>query len=81
MPFDNLLFASHIMLAMKARTSSSVGDLIIVVSGVNDAQCERTYGKGARWDSCLLTELGEPIRGIAMRFVKLCCQRYRGHDS
>lgn len=39
------LFTSRIMVAKEAHTSSSVKDLIVAASGVDDAQWEGTYAK------------------------------------
>ena len=36
MPFDGFLFASRVMVAKEAHTSSSVKDLIVAASGVDD---------------------------------------------
>ena len=38
MPFDGFLFASRVMVAKEAHTSSSVKDLIVAASGVDDAK-------------------------------------------
>ena len=45
MPFDGVLFASRIIVAKEAHTSSSVKDLIVAASGVDDANWEGTYTK------------------------------------
>lgn len=70
MPFDGFLFASRVMVAKEAHTSSSVKDLIVAAAGVDDAQWEGTYAKTGG----ILTvrsELGEPIHKMATRGVKL----------
>ena len=38
MPFDGFLFASRVMVAKEAHTSSSVKDLIVAAPGVNDME-------------------------------------------
>lgn len=38
MPFDGFLFASRVMVAKEAHTSSSVKDLIVAAKGVDDSQ-------------------------------------------
>ncbi|KAJ2970991.1 hypothetical protein NUW54_g12606 [Trametes sanguinea] len=45
MPFDGFLFASRVMVAKETHTSSSVKDLIVAASGVDDSQWEGTYTK------------------------------------
>ncbi|KAF8963371.1 hypothetical protein BDZ97DRAFT_2075857 [Flammula alnicola] len=45
MPFDGFLFASHVMVAKEAHTSSSVKDLIVAAAGVDDGAWEGTYTK------------------------------------
>ena len=40
MPFDGVLFASRVVVAKEAHTSSSVKDLIVAASGVDDANWE-----------------------------------------
>jgi fatty acid synthase subunit beta len=37
MPFDGFLFASRVMVAKEAHTSSSIKDVIVAASGVDDA--------------------------------------------
>ena len=45
MPFDGFLFASRVMVAKEAHTSSSVKDLIVAAAGVEDGAWEGTYTK------------------------------------
>ncbi|KAI0749711.1 fatty acid synthase [Daedaleopsis nitida] len=71
MPFDGFLFASRVMVAKEAHTSSSVKDLIVAASGVDDAQWEGTYAKETGGILTVRSELGEPIHKIATRAVKL----------
>ncbi|EPQ52677.1 hypothetical protein GLOTRDRAFT_112049 [Gloeophyllum trabeum ATCC 11539] len=71
MPFDGFLFASRVMVAKEAHTSSSVKDLIVAASGVDDAQWEGTYSKETGGILTVRSELGEPIHKIATRGVKL----------
>jgi fatty acid synthase subunit alpha, fungi type len=70
-PFDGFLFASRVMVAKEAHTSSSVKDLIVAVSGVDDAACEGTYVKPTGGILTVRSELGEPIHKFATRRVKL----------
>jgi fatty acid synthase subunit alpha, fungi type len=71
MPYDGFLFASRVMVAKEAHTSSSVKDLIVAASGVNDAQWEGTYAKETGSILTVRSELGEPIHKIATHAVKL----------
>src|ERR1700761_1575724 len=71
MPFDGFLFASRVMVAKEAHTSSSVKDLIVAASGVDDAKWEGTYAKETGGILTVRSELGEPIHKIATRGVKL----------
>lgn len=71
MPFDGFLFASRVMVAKEAHTSSSVKDLIVAARGVGDAQWEGTYVKETGGILTVRSELGEPIHKIATRGVKL----------
>ncbi|KAI0635636.1 fatty acid synthase [Trametes polyzona] len=71
MPFDGFLFASRVMVAKEAHTSSSVKDLIVAASGVDDSQWEGTYAKETGGILTVRSELGEPIHKIATRAVKL----------
>ena len=71
MPFDGFLFASRVMVAKEAHTSSSVKDLIVAASGVPDAQWEGTYTRETGGILTVRSELGEPIHKIATRAVKL----------
>jgi fatty acid synthase subunit alpha, fungi type len=45
MTFDGFLFASHVMVAKEAHTSSSVKDLIVTTAGVEKGAWEGTYTK------------------------------------
>ncbi|KAG9315241.1 hypothetical protein JVU11DRAFT_4375 [Chiua virens] len=71
MPFDGFLFASRVMVAREAHTSSSVKDLIIAAAGVDDKDWENTYIKPTGGVLTVRSELGEPIHKIATRAVKL----------
>ena len=71
MPFDGFLFASRVMVAKEAHTSSSVKDLIVAAKGVDDAQWEGTYAKETGGILTVKSELGEPIHKVATRAVKL----------
>ncbi|KAF8577776.1 fatty acid synthase [Ramaria rubella] len=71
MPFDGLLFASRVMIAKEAHTSSSVKDLIVAAPGVDDGAWEGTYTKETGGILTVRSELGEPIHKIATRAVKL----------
>ncbi|KAG5638483.1 hypothetical protein H0H81_012415 [Sphagnurus paluster] len=71
MPFDGFLFASRVMVAKEAHTSSSVKDLIVAASGVEDAAWEGTYTKPTGGILTVRSELGEPIHKVATRGVKL----------
>ncbi|KAF9007571.1 fatty acid synthase [Cyathus striatus] len=71
MPFDGFLFASRVMVAKEAHTSSSVKDLIVAAAGVDDAQWEGTYTKPTGGILTVRSELGEPIHKVATRAVKL----------
>ncbi|KAA1467738.1 fatty acid synthase [Dentipellis sp. KUC8613] len=71
MPFDGFLFASRVMVAKEAHTSSSVKDLIVAAAGVDDAKWEGTYAKETGGILTVRSELGEPIHKIATRAVKL----------
>jgi len=68
MPFDGFLFASRVMVAKEAHTSSSVKDL---TSGVDDEDWEGTYSKPTGDILTRRSELGEPIHKVATRAVKL----------
>ena len=71
MPFDGFLFASRVMVAKEAHTSSSVKDLIVAAAGVDDANWEGTYNKPTGGILTVRSELGEPIHKVATRGVKL----------
>ncbi|KAF9532470.1 fatty acid synthase [Crepidotus variabilis] len=71
MPFDGFLFASRVMVAKEAHTSSSVKDLIVAASGVEDKDWEGTYIKPTGGILTVRSELGEPIHKVATRAVKL----------
>ncbi|KAL0953237.1 hypothetical protein HGRIS_004490 [Hohenbuehelia grisea] len=71
MPFDGFLFASRVMVAKEAHTSSSVKDLIVAAAGVDDAQWEGTYTRPTGGILTVRSELGEPIHKVATRGVKL----------
>jgi fatty acid synthase subunit alpha, fungi type len=55
----------------EAHTSSSVKDLIVAASGVDDAKWEGTYDKPTGGILTVRSELGEPIHKVATRGVKL----------
>ncbi|KAF8969171.1 fatty acid synthase [Flammula alnicola] len=71
MPFDGFLFASRVMVAKEAHTSSSVKDLIVAAAGVDDGAWEGTYTKPTGGILTVRSELGEPIHKVATRAVKL----------
>ena len=71
MPFDGFLFASRVMVAKEAHTSSSVKDLIVAAPGVDDKDWEGTYLKPTGGILTVRSELGEPIHKVATRAVKL----------
>lgn len=71
MPFDGFLFASRVMVAKEAHTSSSVKDLIVAAAGVDDDKWEGTYNKPTGGILTVRSELGEPIHKIANRAVRL----------
>ena len=71
MPFDGFLFASRVMVAKEAHTSSSVKDLIVAATGVEDGAWEGTYTKPTDGNLTVRSELGEPIHKVATRAVKL----------
>lgn len=71
MPFDGFLFASRVMVAKEAHTSSSVKDLIVAAPGVDDKDWEGTYSKPTGGILTVRSELGEPIHKVATRAVKL----------
>lgn len=71
MPFDGFLYASRVMVAKEAHTSSTVKDLIVAASGVGDEQWEGTYDKPTGGILTVRSELGEPIHKVANRAVKL----------
>jgi fatty acid synthase subunit alpha, fungi type len=71
MPFDGFLFASRVMVAKEAHTSSSVKDLIVAVAGIEDSAWEGTYTKPTGGILTVRSELGEPIHKVAMQAVKL----------
>ncbi|KAF9485144.1 fatty acid synthetase alpha subunit [Pholiota conissans] len=71
MPFDGFLFASRVMVAKEAHTSSSVKDLIVAAAGVDDVAWEGTYTKPTGGILTVRSELGEPIHKVATRAVKL----------
>jgi fatty acid synthase subunit beta len=45
MPFDGVLFASRVMVAKEAHTSSSVKDLIVAASGVDGGYLHQAHGR------------------------------------
>ena len=71
MPFDGFLFASRVVVAKEAHTSSSVKDLIVAAAGVEDGAWEGTYIKPTGGILTVRSELGEPIHKVATRAVKL----------
>jgi len=71
MPFDGFLFASRVMVAKEAHTSSSVKDLIVAAAGVEDKDWEGTYTKPTGGILTVRSELGEPIHKVSTRAVKL----------
>lgn len=71
MPFDGFLFASRVMVAKEAHTSSSVKDLIVAASGIDDKKWEGTYERPTGGILTVKSELGEPIHKVANRAVRL----------
>jgi fatty acid synthase subunit alpha len=71
MPFDGVLFASRFMVAKEAHTSSSIKDLIVAATGVDDGAWEGTFTKPTGGILTVRSELGEPIYKVATRAVKL----------
>ena len=71
MPFDGFLFASRVMVAKEAHTSSTVKDVIVKAAGVPDGEWEGTYVKETGGILTVRSELGEPIHKVATRGVKL----------
>jgi fatty acid synthase subunit alpha len=71
MPFDGSLFASRVMVAKEAHTSSSVKDLIVAAAGVDDDKWEGTYDRPTGGVLTVRSELGEPIHKVANRAVRL----------
>ena len=65
------LFASCVMVAKEAYTSSSIKDLIITVAGVEDVALEGTYTKPTGGILTIQFELGEPIHKVVTWAVKL----------
>ena len=65
MPFDGFLFATHVMVAEEAHTSSSVNDLIVATPGVDDKDWSSTYVKPTGGILMVRLELGVPIYKIA----------------
>lgn len=71
MPFDGVLFASRVMVALESHTSPSVKQLMVEAPGVDDSQWEGTYDRETGGILTVRSELGEPIHKIATRGVKL----------
>src|ERR1700722_13921281 len=71
MPFDGFLFASRVMVAKEAHTSSTVKDVIVKAAGVPDGEWEGTYVKETGGILTVRSELGEQIHKVATRGVKL----------
>jgi enoyl reductase-like protein len=59
MPFNGVLFTSRVMVAKEAHTSSSVKDLIVAMSGVDDTNWEGTYTKPMGGILTIRSELGD----------------------
>ncbi|KAI0318373.1 hypothetical protein OF83DRAFT_1291694 [Amylostereum chailletii] len=70
MPYG-FLFASRVMIAKEAHTSSSVKDLIVKAAGVEDAQWEGTCSKETGGILTVCSEFREPIYKVATRALKL----------
>lgn len=71
MPIDGVMFASRIMTAAEAHTSTPIKQLIVDAPGVDDEQWEGTYDKATGGVITVTSELGEPIHKIATRGIKL----------
>lgn len=69
--FGGFLVVSRAMVAKEAYTNPSVKDLIVTASLVDDVAWEGTYAKPTRGILTVRSELGEPIRKVATRGVKL----------
>jgi Domain of unknown function (DUF1729) len=68
MPFDGFLFASRVMVAKEAHTSSSAKDLIIAALGMGDTYWEGTYSKPTGGILTVCSELGEPTTRSGAEF-------------
>ena len=66
-----LTMDSSLGVANVAHTSSSVKDLIVACSGVDEEQWEGTYVKPTGGMFTVRSELGEPVHNVASRAVKL----------
>jgi fatty acid synthase subunit beta len=72
MPFDAILVASRVMVALEAGTSTAVKELIVATPGIeHEAQWEQSYDGNAGGVVNVLSELGEPIHNVATRGVML----------
>lgn len=71
MPIDGVMFASRIMTAAEAHTSTPIKQLIVDAAGVDDKDWEGTYDKETGGILTVTSELGEPIHKIATRGIKL----------
>ncbi|EMD30937.1 hypothetical protein CERSUDRAFT_100853 [Gelatoporia subvermispora B] len=61
------LFASRVIVAMEAHTSSSAKDLVVAMKDVGDSQWESAYQKDTGGTIAVRLELGEPIQMSANR--------------
>ncbi|UZJ56206.1 hypothetical protein CBS101457_005526 [Exobasidium rhododendri] len=71
MPMDGVMFASRIMTAAEAHTSTPIKQLIVDAPGVDDKDWEGTYERETGGILTVTSELGEPIHKIATRGIKL----------
>ncbi|KAJ7769033.1 fatty acid synthase, partial [Mycena olivaceomarginata] len=71
MPFDGFLFASRVMVAKEAHTSSSVKDLIVAAGWCGGRGVEGTYAKPTGGILTVKSESGSRSTRFATRGVKL----------
>lgn len=72
MPFDAILVASRVMVALEAGTSTQAKELIVSTSGIEgDGQWENSYEGNAGGVVNVQSELGEPIHKVATRGIML----------
>ncbi|BFZ59217.1 beta subunit of fatty acid synthetase [Saitoella coloradoensis] len=69
MPFDGVLFASRVMTAKEAKTSTGAKQAIVDAPGLVDSEWEKTYKGPAGGVITVRSELGEPIHKLATRGI------------